>query len=83
MAYTPELSDYHSATLRRIAWALGKPMTTVIESIFDNMDALIDPGKVCKRCKDRSRCESCYFNTERRINEDSSLDVIKRVTPVA
>ena len=30
MGYTPELSDYHSATLRRTAWALGKPMTKTI-----------------------------------------------------
>ena len=45
MAYTPELSDYHSGTLRRIAWALGKPMTQAINMIFDNVDRFIDPSQ--------------------------------------
>ena len=45
MAYTPQLSAYHSGTLKRIAWALGKPMTRVIDTIFDNVDRFIDPGK--------------------------------------
>ena len=77
MAYTPELSEYHSATLRRIAWALGKPMTKTIESIFDNLDTMIDPAKVCERCKDKSKCEGCYFNTGERINRELPIDPIK------
>ena len=68
MAYTPELSDYHSGTLRRIAWALGKPMTQAINMIFDNVDRFIDPAKVCDKCKDKTICESCYFNTGTRIS---------------
>ena len=78
MAYTPELSDYHSATLRRIAWSLGKPMTKSIETVFDNLDTMIDPVKVCEKCKDRSKCESCYFNTGKRINEELPIDPIKQ-----
>ena len=68
MAYTPELSDYHTGTLRRIAWALGKPMTKVINAVFDNVDRFIDPGKVCEKCRDKSDCENCYFNTATRIS---------------
>jgi hypothetical protein len=78
LAYTPELSDYHSATLRRIAWSLGKPMTKTIETVFDNLDTMIDPVKVCEKCKDRSKCESCYFNTGKRINEGLPIDPIKQ-----
>lgn len=48
MGYTPELSDYHSSTLRRVAWALGKPMTKTIDSLFDSLDRIVDPGKVCE-----------------------------------
>ena len=35
MAYTPELSDKSSCTLRRIAWFLNIPMTTALEQIVD------------------------------------------------
>lgn len=52
-------------------------MTKVMDSIFDNIDTLVDPGKVCEKCKDRSRCESCYFNTGKRINEELRIDPIK------
>ena len=41
MAYTPQLSAYHSGTLKRISWALGKPMTRVIDTIFDNVDRFL------------------------------------------
>jgi len=82
LAYTPELSGYHSATLRRVAWALGKPMTKVINSIFDNIDAFIDSSEVCERCKDRSWCESCYFRTGKLINEELPIDPI-RLAPIA
>ena len=43
MAYTPELSDYHSGTLRRVAWALGKPMTKALHTVFDSLDLIVDP----------------------------------------
>jgi hypothetical protein len=46
-AYTPELSDQHSCTLRRIAWALGLPMTKAIEAVFDYVGKVIDNHKVC------------------------------------
>lgn len=81
MGYTPELTDYHSATLRRIAWALGRPMTKTLEVIFDNLDLIIDPEKVCDKCKDNTLCPRCYLNTRGRIYEDLSLDSIK-IEPV-
>jgi len=65
LAYTPQLSPYHSGTLKRISWALG------------NVDTFIDPGKVCEKCKDRSRCENCYFNSGRRLNEAVPVDPIR------
>ena len=77
MAYTPELSDYHSGTLRRIAWALGKPMTKTLQTLFDSLDMIIEPGKVCEKCKDRSLCDACYFKTGERINEQIPIDPLK------
>jgi hypothetical protein len=44
MAYTPELTQHHSATLRRIAWAMQTPMTKALEDIFDYLGKTLDPG---------------------------------------
>jgi len=62
MAYTPELSYQHSCTLRRIAWALDKPMTKAIEDVFDHIGKTIDSRKVCEACRDQTRCCDCVFN---------------------
>ena len=62
MAYTPELTQHHSATLRRIAWAMGRPMTKAIDEVFDYLGATLDPEKVCSACRDKSKCNSCSFN---------------------
>ena len=61
MAYTPELSQQHSATLRRIAWAAQMPMTKTMTSIFDHLGATLDKGKICGACKDKSFCGHCDF----------------------
>jgi len=77
LAYTPELSDYHSGTLRRIAWALGKPMTKTLHTLFDSLDLIVDPGKVCERCRDKSLCDQCYFKTGERVNKQIPIDPVK------
>jgi hypothetical protein len=48
MAYTPMLSSKHSCTLRRIAWALGIPMTKAIEAVFDYLSKILGSIKVCE-----------------------------------
>jgi hypothetical protein len=62
MAYTPELSLESSQTLRRIAWALDKPMTEAIEIVIKNITMFIDPKKVCEKCRDNSLCSDCIFS---------------------
>ena len=62
MAYTPELSQQHSATLRRLAWALKVPMTQALEMVFDYIPTVVDRERVCARCQDKSRCTECSFN---------------------
>jgi len=61
MAYTPELSQKHSGTLRRIAWAMHRPMTTTLEAVFDWIGNAVDSRKVCPSCRDRSLCHECVF----------------------
>jgi len=77
LAYTPELSDYHSGTLRRLAWALGKPMTKAIHTIFDTMDLVVDPVKVCEKCRDKRLCDQCYFRTRERMNKKLPIDPLR------
>jgi len=64
MAYTPELSQIGSATLRRLAWYFGKPMTTSLETLMEftaTKMAEVKPGEVCSKCRDKSICEICPF----------------------
>jgi hypothetical protein len=62
MAYTPELSMKSSCTLRRLAWALDMPMTKAMEKVFEYLPEILDNGKVCQACRDKSKCSDCEFN---------------------
>ena len=61
MAYTPELSQKHSCTLRRIAWALNMPMTKAMDAVFDYVGKVVDKNKICESCRDKTRCGNCVF----------------------
>jgi hypothetical protein len=71
MAYTPELSFKSSCTLRRISWALGVPMTKGIEFVFDYLPKILDSEKVCRACRDKSKCSTCEFNFKARIHDET------------
>jgi hypothetical protein len=66
VAYTTELSQIDSATLRRLSWYRGKPMTkslsVLIELIALKM-AEMKPDEVCSKCRDKTICEACPFNS--------------------
>lgn len=62
MAYTPELSRQQSCTLRRIAWALDITMTKAMDTIFVHLIKVVDHKKICRSCRDKTKCESCAFN---------------------
>jgi len=64
MAYTPELSQRHSGTLRRLAWAINKPMTKTLEQLFEFFGSSVDSLKICDACKDQSFCNDCVFYRE-------------------
>ena len=61
MAYSPELSQEQSCTLRRIGWALETPMTKAMGHIFDHLVRTLDARKVCEKCRDKTRCVTCGF----------------------
>ena len=63
VAYTPELSQRSSCTLRRIAWSHQIPMTKAIEMILTEYSTKnADKDKVCEMCRDKSKCDDCYFS---------------------
>ena len=64
MAYTPELSDESSCTLRRLAWAMNMPMTKAIEEVFEYLPKIVDRKKVCEGCRDKTRCQRLCFQTK-------------------
>jgi len=69
MAYTPELSQLASSMLRRIAWAIERPMTSTMEMIFEELPKFIKKEEVCNRCRDKSICSGCGFNQNRYVVE--------------
>lgn len=78
MAYTPTLSQPYSAMLRRIAWAINKPMTQTLMAILNTLN--LDAEKICENCRDMSQCGICILNGN---NENTLLnnllDPIKQV----
>jgi len=62
MAYTPELSEEQSCTLRRIAWALNMPMTKAMDEVFNHLIKILAADRVCSKCRDKTRCILCLFN---------------------
>ena len=74
MAYTPELSQLGSATLRRLAWYMGKPMTKSLETLIRLIAikmAEVKPDEVCSKCRDNTICQICPFmySTTRSLQE--------------
>ncbi len=64
MAYAPEINRQASAILRRIAWAAGRPMTSVLEELVFLAAEVVDPGKVCPACRDVSHCSQCILREQ-------------------
>ena len=65
MAYTPELSQEYSATLRRLAWALDMPMTKAINALIDHCAQTVENVRICKKCKDQTACKTCVFHNNK------------------
>ena len=59
MAYTPEVNGTVSALVRRVAWAAGMPMTSVLQELVLHALRSVELQKVCVACKDRSKCDAC------------------------
>jgi hypothetical protein len=74
--YTPPLSDFSVISLRRLAWAMGTTMGAALGRIVRLMPAMVDPGLVCQRCRDNTKCSSCVFKTTVNESEKAALTAI-------
>ena len=70
MAYTPELSQEGSSTLRRLAWALNKPMTQTLEIVVEEYSTAKKPEQACIYCRDKTKCDHCVFNNRKNNNQN-------------
>jgi len=71
--YSPKFSDFSTVTVRRYAWALGISMTAAVERMVKLLPTMYDPGSVCSRCKDQTKCSICGFRNIPDSAEKSSL----------
>ena len=78
MAYTPELSDEASCTLRRIAWALNMPMTKALDIVMNVIPMIIDPKKICAGCRDKTRCADCCFSQDNHKTCEHLVNIIRK-----
>ena len=69
MAYTPELSQRSSSVLRRLAWALDIPMTKAMERVIEHITMIVDNKKVCSKCRDKTKCNTCVFKQNNKKGE--------------
>jgi len=59
--YSPNFSELACISVRRLAWAMGANMGQAVDIMVKSLPAIINPEKVCSRCKDNSKCMACIF----------------------
>jgi hypothetical protein len=57
--YTPRLSAASLCRLRRLAWAVGSPMTKTLDRLIELVCSRINAQAVCNACRDGSQCDIC------------------------
>jgi len=60
--YSPQFSQLAAVSVRRLAWAIGKPMPEAVDLMIKLLPSVIEPGKVCLACRDQLACPACAFH---------------------
>jgi hypothetical protein len=71
--YTPQFSDTASISVRRLAWAIEKPMGAAVDLMVSLLPSLVDSSIVCPACRDRSKCKNCIFITKFSTEQKTAL----------
>ena len=59
--YSPQFSEQASVSVRRLAWAIGKPMPAAVDHMVSLIASIVDTKNICFACLDKTRCLSCGF----------------------
>ena len=70
--YSPPFSALASVSVRRYAWALGKPMSEAVDHMVQLLPKMVDRNNVCLVCKDPSRCSSCTFSGQQAADPETA-----------
>ena len=71
--YSPQFSELASVSIRRLAWALHMPMTSTIDLMVRLIPSVVDAGKVCLACKDKTKCKNCGFRNPPTLQEKTAI----------
>jgi recombinational DNA repair protein RecR len=71
--YTPQFSDMATVSVRRLAWAFGISMPKAVDRMVQVLSTVLEPGAVCAKCRDESKCKLCIFS--RNFTEQEAQDL--------
>ena len=71
--YSPPFSALAAISVRRLAWAMNKPMPTAVDLMVQLLPSVVDPSKVCLSCQDNTKCQSCIFSKQVTPEEKAAL----------
>ena len=74
--YSPQFSALAAISVRRLAWAMGKPMPAAVDIMVQLMPHVLQATKICSACKDKSKCSSCVFGNLTKPLDPSALEAI-------
>ena len=74
--YSPQFSPTASVSVRRLAWALGVPMTKAVDIIVNELSTVLFASTVvCPSCKDKTKCHLCSFKHQQNAVENPAVGV--------
>ena len=71
--YSPQFSQLAAVSVRRLAWAMAKPMPAAVDLMVSLIASIIEPEKICFACQDKTRCHSCSFSSPPTQQEQAAL----------
>ena len=74
--YSPQFSELAAVSVRRFAWALGKPMPATVDIMVKLLPLIVSSSKVCLLCKDKTKCQGCTFHSPTTPQELEILETV-------
>jgi hypothetical protein len=71
--YSPPFSALAAVSVRRLAWAMGKPMSAAVDLMVSLLPSTVDTSKICLSCRDNTKCQGCTFRSAITPEEKAAL----------